>query len=98
MGKTITVPAVALRGKTILPGEVDHFDVTRRKSVEAVEKAMMNDEKLFLITQKSPDDLDPGRDGLYDYGTYAVIRQLARVPQNMVRVMVEGGPNTGLFR
>jgi len=90
MSRHLKIPAVALRGKTILPGMVDHFDVTRKKSVAAIEKAMTQDEKIFLVTQKNMDELDPEQKGLYEYGTLCVIRQLAKVPQNNVRVMVEG--------
>jgi ATP-dependent Lon protease len=90
MSRHLKVPAVALRGKTILPGMIDHFDITRKKSVAAIEKAMALDEKVFLITQKNSDELNPDENGFYECGTYCVIRQLAKVPQNMVRVMVEG--------
>ena len=90
MKKKLTVPAVALRAKTIFPGAVEHFDITRKKSIAAIEKAMTGDEKVFLVTQKNPNELDPQKEGLYEYGTYCIIRQLIKAPQNMVRVMVEG--------
>ena len=53
----ITVPVIALRGLTVLPRMMMHFDITRPKSIIAVERAMGSDQKIFLLTQKNPDDL-----------------------------------------
>ena len=63
------MPVVALRGLVVLPGRVEHFDVSRRKSMAALEDAMLHYQKVLLVTQKNPDDLDPGADGLFEYGT-----------------------------
>ncbi|MBO6106594.1 MAG: endopeptidase La [Stomatobaculum sp.] len=84
------VPVVALRGLVVLPGRVEHFDVSRRKSMAALEDAMLHYQKVLLVTQKNPDDLDPGADGLFEYGTLCEIRQMARLPKENGRVMVEG--------
>ncbi len=84
------VPAVALRGLVVLPGRVEHFDVSRRKSMAALEDAMLHNQKVLLVTQKNPDDLDPGAEALFEYGTLCEIRQLARLPKDNGRVMVEG--------
>ena len=84
------VPTVALRGLVVLPGRVEHFDVSRRKSMAALEDAMLHNQKVLLVTQKNPDDLDPGAEALFEYGTLCEIRQLARLPKDNGRVMVEG--------
>ena len=84
------MPVVALRGLVVLPGRVEHFDVSRRKSMAALEDAMLHYQKVLLVTQKNPDDLDPGADGLFEYGTLCEIRQMARLPKENGRVMVEG--------
>lgn len=84
------LPSIALRGTTILPGMIVHFDVSRERSVKAVEAAMLNNQKVFLITQKDPDEEDPGLLGLYSIGTLAYIKQVVKLPQNILRIMVEG--------
>ncbi|MDO4788214.1 MAG: endopeptidase La [Johnsonella sp.] len=88
--KNIQAVTIALRGMSLLPGAIIHFDITRKKSIAAIEKAMGEDEKLFLIAQKDPEVIEPQKEDLYDYGTYAVIRQLAKVQQGNFRVMAEG--------
>lgn len=88
--KTTRAFTLALRGISLLPGAVIHFDITRKKSIAAIEKAIAEDEKIFLITQKDPGIMEPKRKDLYDYGTYAIIRQLAKIQQGNIRVMVEG--------
>ena len=88
--QVIVMPTVALRGMTILPGMVQHFDVSRKKSVAAVEKAMLGDQKLFLVSQKRPEVPDPELDDLYQIGTVAVVKQLVKLPSKSVRVLVEG--------
>lgn len=84
-------PSVALRGLAILPGYVIHFDVSREKSVLAVEQAMKLDQKIFLTAQKNTDIDDPGVDDLYKMGVIAKIHQVIKVPDNRIlRVLVEG--------
>jgi len=84
------MPAVALRGMTILPNMVIHFDVSRKKSIKAVEKAMLGDQKVFLITQVDTNDSDPGFEELYRVGCIAIIKQVIKLPNNILRVLVEG--------
>ena len=88
--QVIIMPTVALRGMTILPGMVQHFDVSRKKSIAAVEKAMLGDQKLFLVSQKRPEMPEPELDDLYQIGTVAVVKQLVKLPSKSVRVLVEG--------
>ena len=88
--QVIVMPTVALHGMTILPGMVQHFDVSRKKSIAAVEKAMLGDQKLFLVSQKRPEVPDPELDDLYQIGTVAVVKQLVKLPSKSVRVLVEG--------
>ena len=84
------LPAIALRGTTILPDMIVHFDVSRRKSVKALEKAMVEDQRVFLITQKVPQTEDPGQEDLYKIGTIAVIKQLVKTKNGIIQVLVEG--------
>lgn len=84
------VPAVALRGMTILPGMVAHFDVSRNRSVRALEAAMMDDQMVFLVTQKNVEKEDPELEDLYTVGIIAVIKQVIKLQNNVVRVLVEG--------
>ena len=88
--KKITMPAVALRGLTILPGMVQHFDISREKSVRAVETAMMGDQKVYLVTQRNPQQEVPTAADLYQMGTVAQIKQIVKMPNGILRVMVEG--------
>ena len=88
--QVIIMPTVALRGMTILPGMVQHFDVSRKKSIAAVEKAMLGNQKLFLVSQKRPEIPEPELDDLYQIGTVAVVKQLVKLPSKSVRVLVEG--------
>ena len=88
--QVIVMPTVALRGMTILPGMVQHFDVSRPKSIAAVEKAMLGDQKLFLVSQKRPEIPDPELSDLYQIGTVSVVKQLVKLPSKNVRVLVEG--------
>ncbi len=90
MDKTITMPVIALRGMTVLPKMMLHFDISRKKSIAAVEKAMVGDQKVCLITQKNTEEADPGIDDLFQIGTVALIKQLVKMPDNVIRVMVEG--------
>ena len=84
------LPAIALRGTTILPGMIVHFDVSRKKSVKALEKAMVEDQRVFLTTQKIPQTEDPGQEDLYRIGTIAVIKQLVKTKNGIIQVLVEG--------
>ena len=90
MGIIRTLPVVALRGLAILPNMVAHFDVSRTKSVKAVEDAMMRDQKVFLVGQKDAAVEQPGLNDLFVTGTIASIKQIVKLPKNMVRVLVEG--------
>ena len=87
---TKVLPAVALRGMTILPGMVVHFDVSRERSIKAIERAMLQDEKVFLVTQKDPDAEEPTGEDLYNIGLVAVIKQVIKLPNNILRILVEG--------
>ena len=84
------LPAIALRGTTILPGMIVHFDVSRERSVKAIEVAMLNDQKIFLVTQKDPEVETPEISDLYHVGTIAYIKQVVKLPKNLLRVLVEG--------
>lgn len=84
------LPIIALRGMTILPHMIIHFDVSRKKSVAALEYAMVADQLIFLVTQRDPEEEEPGQDGLYRIGTIAKVKQLIKLPNNIIRVLVEG--------
>lgn len=88
--KILTIPAVALRGMTILPGMVAHFDISRDKSLRAVEEAMKGDQKLFIVTQKDTEKEDPQGEDLYEVGLLAVVRQVVKLQKNIMRVLIEG--------
>ena len=83
------MPAVALRGMTILPDMIVHFDVSRSKSKKAVERAMTTNQKLFVITQKDPDIENPGKDEVFQAGTIVTIKQMTKLPHGLFRVLVE---------
>ena len=85
-----TIPVIPMRGLTVLPTMVLHFDISRDKSIKAVEAAMAEDQMIFLVTQQNPDDNNPGLRNLYNFGVSARIRNVAKLPKNIVRVMVEG--------
>ena len=84
------LPAIALRGTTILPDMIVHFDVSRERSMKAIEAAMLQDEKIFLITQKDPEMETPGITDLYKVGTIAYIKQVVKLPHDLLRILVEG--------
>lgn len=84
------LPTVALRGLTILPGMVAHFDVSREKSIKAVKEAMMDEQEIFLLTQKNPEEEEPTAENLYSIGLVAEIKQVIKMPNDLVRVLVEG--------
>ena len=81
---------IALRGTTVLPDMIVHFDVSREKSIRAVEAAMLHDQKIFLLTQKDPEVEIPELTDLYQVGTVAYIKQVVKLPQDLYRVLVEG--------
>jgi ATP-dependent Lon protease len=84
------MPAVALRGMTILPDMVIHFDVSRKKSIKAIEKAMLGDQKIFLVTQIDMNESEPEIEGLYNIGCIVTIKQVTKLQNNILRVLVEG--------
>ncbi|MDY4116096.1 MAG: endopeptidase La [Blautia sp.] len=88
--QNIVLPAIALRGTTILPGMIVHFDVSKERSVKAIEAAMLHDQKIFLVTQIDPEVESPDLAGVYHVGTIAYIKQVVKLPQNLLRVLVEG--------
>lgn len=88
--KCLQVPAVALRGMTILPGMVVHFDISRSRSIGAVESAIRENQPIFLVTQKNVDKEEPLGDDLYQVGVLAEIKQVMKLQNDIVRVLVEG--------
>ena len=84
------IPCLTLRGLTVFPYMVLHFDVGREKSIAALEKAMIEDQELFLVTQKDAKDDDPGFDDIYKVGTVSKVKQLLKLPGDTIRVLVEG--------
>ena len=84
------MPVVALRGIHVMPGMLMHFDVSRKFTVSAVEQAMMGDQLLFVVAQKDEEQDDPDWTDLYDKGTVVMIKQMIRMPKDVVRVMVVG--------
>ena len=92
------LPAIALRGTTILPNMIVHFDVSREKSIKAIEKAMVQDQRIFLITQREPEIEEPVQEDLYRIGTIAEIKQLVKTKNNMIQVLVEGKERAELLR
>lgn len=85
----LKLPVIPLRGLTVLPGTTVHFDISRKSSIKAAETAMLAGKNLFVVTQKNPVEETPGFDGIYNIGTVVVIKQLNKLPDNIVRVMVE---------
>lgn len=92
----IQLPAVALRGMVILPGMMVHFDISRPRSIHAVEQAMMEDEKIFLVAQRDPDTDEPAQEELYHIGTIAHIKQVIKMQGGVIRVLVEGAERAEL--
>ena len=86
----MVLPTIALRGMTVLPDMVIHFDINRKKSIHAVEKAMQTNETIFLLTQKDIDTANPVQDDLYSVGTVAKVKELIKLPKGIVRVLVAG--------
>ena len=94
----IVMPAVALRGLTILPDMIIHFDLSRKKSIRAVEKAMMSDQKIFLVTQSDPEEKEPVFESVYHVGTVAIIKQVIKMTNDILRVLVDGQIPAQLYR
>lgn len=89
MSEKIILPVIPLRGLTILPGTTVHFDISRKTSIAAAKGAMLEGRKLFVVAQKDPVEEAPGFDGIYKVGTVVEVKQLNKLPDNIVRVMVE---------
>ena len=87
---SMKMPAVALRGMVILPGMVAHFDVSRAKSIKAVEEAMMDEQKIFLVAQKDVEQENPDIEDLFKIGIIAEVKQVIKLQNNIVRILVEG--------
>ena len=90
MSERMKVPAVALRGLTIFPEMIIHFDLSRKKSIEAVSTAMSQAKSLFVVTQRKTEIDDPNKEDLYEVGTLVTIKQITKLPNHIVRVLVEG--------
>lgn len=88
--KNYFLPVIALRGITVFPGLVIHFDLNRAKSILAVEEAMMSGQEVMLVAQKDPEVKDPGFEDIYTIGTIATIKQVSKLPDRILRVLVEG--------
>ncbi|MCL2864257.1 MAG: endopeptidase La [Lachnospiraceae bacterium] len=88
--KIMDLPIVALRGMTILPEMVVHFDVNRKRSIAAIQESMVENQKIFLVTQKTVDNDNPNQDDLHEVGTVGTIRQIIKLPKNILRVLVSG--------
>ena len=86
----LVLPLIPLRGITIFPNMVMHFDVGREKSIAALEEAMMKEQKIFLSTQKEAKVEEPSEDDIFKVGTICTIKQLLKMPENRIRVLVEG--------
>lgn len=84
------LPVIALRGITVLPNMVIHFDISRRKSIHAVEQSMAGDQTVFLLTQRNSEVVEPGIKDVYSVGTVAKIKQIIKLPNDIIRVLVEG--------
>lgn len=85
-----TLPVIALRGMTILPDMVIHFDVSRERSIKAIEEAMLKDQRTFLVTQRDLQVENPGPEDLYRIGTIACVKQVIKMPHSVIRVLAEG--------
>lgn len=90
MDDTRTMPILALRGKTVFPYTVIYFDVSRKKSIIALEEAMSNSQEIFLVSQKNAEVEHPTEEDLYQIGTIAVIKQIVKMPKGLIRVLAEG--------
>lgn len=86
----MNLPTLALRGKVVMPEEVTHFDVSREKSLQAIEHAMLEDQKIFLVTQKEVEIEDPGFEDVHKVGCVASIKQIVKLTKKMNRILVSG--------
>ena len=86
----VSLPMLPLRGLMVFPHMVLHFDVGRKKSIAALERAMMEDQRIFLVAQRDIDVDDPGIDDIYHVGTIAAIKQVIKLPGDNIRLLVEG--------
>lgn len=92
------LPAMALRATTILPDMIVHFDISRSKSVRAMEEAVQEEQDIFLVTQLDPQVEDPKMDQLYTMGCIARVKQIVKLPKGMMRILVEGLERAELVR
>ena len=90
MKEYIRLPLIPLRGLTIFPNMVLHFDVGREKSVAAIEEAMLNDENIFLASQRDPEIEEPTSENISKIGILCKIKQIIKMPGDTMRVLVEG--------
>lgn len=90
MKKLYTIPLIPLRGLTVFPNVVVHFDVGREKSTAAVEQAMIENQEIFLVGQKDSAIEEPNKDEIYTVGTICKIKQILKMSDNTIRVLVEG--------
>ena len=90
MAQTINLPIVPLRGMTIFPNMIVHLDVGRGRSISAIEAAMVEDKKIFLVAQKELDEENPSRETIYNVGTVSEIKQIMKLPDGNLRILVEG--------
>ena len=88
--KTLHLPTIALRGLVVFPNNLVHFEVGREKSIAAVEWAMANNSNVFLVAQRSMETADPQQEDLFAYGVVAEVKQVLRVSDDLVKVLVEG--------
>lgn len=86
----MTIPAIPLKNMCVVPDSIIHFDLSRKKSIASLEKAMSTNQELFLTAQKNPEENDPGIAGLYEIGTLVHVKQIVKMPNKIVRVLVEG--------
>lgn len=89
-GENKVFPAVALRGMTVLPGMIVHFDISRAKSIAAVEQSMLVDKMIFLVTQKDSSEMEPGIEDLHNIGVVSEVKQILKMPDKSIRVVAEG--------
>lgn len=92
------LPAVALRGMTILPGMIAHFDISREISIKAVEESMRDEQRIFLVTQRNVEQSNPGLEDLYNIGVIAEIKQVIKLQNDIVRILVEGNERAELLK
>lgn len=88
---SVKLPLIPLRGITIFPNMIIHFDIGREKSIASLEEAMLKDSKIFLVTQKDPEvELPTSKEDMYSIGTICNVKQILKLPKDTTRVLVEG--------